>query len=61
MDGLIRTAVDGCEATVAPLPWTKCGLSNNGDCTSDTSRQQHTGWNGVNSWMVHYVVFILMA
>ena len=41
--------------------WTKCGLSNHGDCTSDTSRQQHTGWNGVNSWMVRYVVFILMA
>ena len=57
MDGSIRTAVDRCEATAAPLPWTKCGLSNNGDCTSDTSRQQHTGWNGVNSWMVRYVVF----
>ena len=61
MDGLIRTAVDRCEATVAPLPWTKCGLSNNEDWTSDTSRQQHTRWNGVNTWMVRYVVFILMA
>ena len=46
MDGLMRTAVDRCEATVAPLPWTKCGLSSNEDCnedcTSDTSRQQRT-------------------
>ena len=57
MDGLIRTAVESCEATVAPLPWTKCGLSHSGDCTSDTSRQQQTKWNGVNSWMVRYVVF----
>ena len=43
------------------ISWMKCGLSNNGDCSSDTSRQQHTGWNGVNSWMVRYVVFKLMA
>ena len=42
MDGLIGTAVDRSEATVAPLPWTKCGLSYNGDCTLDAHRQQHT-------------------
>ena len=34
MDGLIRTAADRCEATVAPLPWTKCGLSDNGESTT---------------------------
>ena len=53
--------MDQFTLTFAPLPWTMRGLSNNGDCTSDTSRQQHTRWNGVNSWMVSYVVFILMA
>ena len=36
-------------------------LSNSGDRASDTSRPQHTGWNGVNSLMGRYVVCILMA
>ena len=55
MDGSIRTAVDRCEATAAPLPWTveTVRLTRVDNNTQDGTESIH-GWCAM-------LLFILMA
>ena len=59
MDGLIRTAVDRCGANqVCSVTMDEVWAQQQWRLYVWHESQQHTGWNGVNGWMVRSAVFL---